>query len=297
MFNTLFVIFFLFQLTLLTHGNAKLRSVCGKTPNVENGYKLKDFEGLESSRIVGGSKALNNSWPWMGQITDRNGSQICGATLIGRRFLITAAHCFGDSKLKSDSHNDYNILLGSNERNKGEKYDIETISIHPYYRKNFIAYEYDIAIVKLTKPVKITQQIAPILVSKNPVSRERICIVAGWGMTSEDGKQSEFLKELQLPVLSNEICNDFMHYRGLVNTLSSFCAGYSDGRDDACKGDSGGPLMCLDNNSWEIHGIVSWGVGCAKRGYPGIYTSVYLVKSWIFGEIIKLNSKIGNVCI
>ncbi|CEF67615.1 Peptidase S1 domain and Peptidase S1A, chymotrypsin-type family and Trypsin-like cysteine/serine peptidase domain-containing protein [Strongyloides ratti] len=297
MSNTLLVILFLLKLISLSHVTGTLRNFCGKTSNIKKGYTFRDFEGSQSSRIVGGSKALNNSWPWIGQIVNENGTHVCGSTLVGKRFLLTAAHCFGDVKSKNDIYENYSVLLGSNERNKGEKYEIETISIHPYYKRNFIAYEYDIAIIKLTEPVNINKKITPIKISKNPVNRYRVCVVAGWGMTSEDGDQATFLKELQLPVLSNEICNDFMHYRGLVNTLSSFCAGYSDGRDDACKGDSGGPLMCLDNESWEIHGIVSWGVGCAKRGYPGIYTSVYLVKSWIFSEIIKLNSNIENVCL
>jgi secreted trypsin-like serine protease len=41
---------------------------------------------------------------------------------------------------------------------------------------------------------------------------------------------------------------------------------------DSCQGDSGGPLF--SPTLGEQVGIVSWGKGCGKRKYPGVYADV-----------------------
>ena len=47
------------------------------------------------------------------------------------------------------------------------------------------------------------------------------------------------------------------------------------------QGDSGGPLICLEEKNPTIFGIVSWGTGCAKDGFPGLYAKVSSVIDWI----------------
>ena len=52
---------------------------CGSRPSV--------------SRIVGGSVAPVNSWPWQVMVTDNYGYQFCGGSLVDPYWVVTAAHC------------------------------------------------------------------------------------------------------------------------------------------------------------------------------------------------------------
>jgi len=50
------------------------------------------------------------------------------------------------------------------------------------------------------------------------------------------------------------------------------CAGMPEGGKDSCSGDSGGALVI--KKSGKQVGIVSWGIGCAEKDHPGVYTNV-----------------------
>jgi hypothetical protein len=75
---------------------------------------------------------------------------------------------------------------------------------------------------------------------------------------------------VSLPIITNDKCNDYMG--GILPT--KLCAGPDQGLMDSCYGDSGGPLMIFENNTWKLAGIVSSGNGCALPDNYGIYTRV-----------------------
>ncbi|NWI98346.1 TRY3 protein, partial [Crypturellus undulatus] len=84
----------------------------------------------------------------------------------------------------------------------------------------------------------------------------------------------EILQCLKAPILSDQECQ--AAYPGEI-TSNMVCVGFLEGGKDSCQGDSGGPVVC----DGTLQGIVSWGYGCAQRGYPGVYTKVCNYVSWI----------------
>ncbi|KAJ8969246.1 hypothetical protein NQ314_001854 [Rhamnusium bicolor] len=64
---------------------------------------------------------------------------------------------------------------------------------------------------------------------------------------------------------------------GRLLTSHMFCAGEKN--MDSCQGDSGGPFVI----SGKLYGLVSFGEGCGKHNYPGVYTRISSFRSFIYG--------------
>ena len=112
-----------------------------------------------------------------------------------------------------------------------------------------------------------------------------VCYTAGWGYTSEGGQSTRFLHSINATVYSYDECvnspDTNFNPIDIVEEVE-FCAGWTDGTKDACIGDSGGPLICVnDENEPVLYGITSWGIGCASDGFPGVYAKISAIIEWI----------------
>ena len=87
------------------------------------------------------------------------------------------------------------------------------------------------------------------------------------------------MQQAEVPLISRETCRQSYGNNRITERMR--CAGFFRGGVDACRGDSGGPLVCPRNDEWYLVGIVSWGVGCARRNRFGVYSDVLALKPWV----------------
>merc|ERR1712018_376523 len=106
-----------------------------------------------------------------------------------------------------------------------------------------------------------------------------MCTVSGWGTTSSGGSLASTLMKVYVPVGRDDDCRDAYGQSDIADSM--ICAGLEEGGKDSCQGDSGGPFICGEKGSEELIGVVSWGIGCARKGYPGVYTEASYFADWI----------------
>ncbi|KAH8315135.1 hypothetical protein KR059_010741, partial [Drosophila kikkawai] len=245
-----------------------------------------------TGRIVGGVEAPNGQWPWMAAIFLHGPKRTefwCGGSLIGTKYILTAAHCTRDSRQKPFAARQFTVRLGDIDLSTDAEpsdpvtFAVKEVRTHERYFSR-IGFYNDIAILVLDKPVRKSKYVIPVCLPKGlrmpPKERlpGRRATVVGWGTTYYGGKESTSQRQAELPIWRNEDC-DRSYFQPINENF--ICAGYSDGGVDACQGDSGGPLMMRYDSHWVQLGVVSFGNKCGEPGYPGVYTRVTEYLDWI----------------
>jgi len=228
-------------------------------------------EPVRGGRIVNGNKTTPGAYPWAVGI--QFGDKLyCGGSLITNRFVITAAHC-----VKGISPRRIKLILGDHDRRHTEDAQ-ETLTIDQVFiRPDFVkkTFNNDLALIKLNREVQFSPYIRPVCLPTTDRSYNgQNTTVVGWGKLGEGGKPADVLMDVTVPIITQKKCRRETRYRASEITSNMICAGYDTGVLDACQGDSGGPMVWkgeTDNFYTQI-GIVSWGQGCARSGYPGVYT-------------------------
>ncbi|XP_047199102.1 transmembrane protease serine 9 [Hippoglossus stenolepis] len=231
---------------------------------------------LGSQRIVGGVTARRGEWPWIGSLQYQRLHR-CGATLIQSKWILTAAHC-----IKSDpSPSNWAVSLGSVLRSGigALVIPIQRVIIHPAF--NGTNMDYDVALLELAVPAPVSYTIQSVCLP-SPVHlflADAECYIAGWGSMREGGSLTNLLQKAAVKIIEQADCQQSY---GNVLTPNMMCAGYMEGGRDTCLGDSGGPLTCRKpSGQWFVAGVTSWGHGCGRIGFPGVYTRVTSVRKWI----------------
>ncbi|XP_048864402.1 urokinase-type plasminogen activator-like [Brienomyrus brachyistius] len=237
-------------------------------------------------KIVGGSIIAVESHPWIASIFLK-GRFHCGGTLISSCWVLTAAHCFVDDDHKKIE--DMTIFLGKNAINKSDarreqRFKVQKLITHEAYNDEVQPYyNNDIALlmIKGSRCAKMTGsvQTACLPPPSQMLPPGSSCQVVGYGR-DDTSQYSQYLKEGTVQLVAQEDCTSNTYY-GTKVTDNMFCASSHDWTTDACKGDSGGPLICKVGNHMFLFGIVSWGEECAKRNRPGVYTKVTNYNKWI----------------
>jgi secreted trypsin-like serine protease len=267
-----------------TVGSAQRARSAASPADVEEDRKMADRVGrrvanLERNRIVGGREAQSGAFPWAVALTMMSGgrrTQYCGSSLIADRWLLTAAHC--DVALTDEA------VLGRHDLRDqgGEVIKVSKFLPHPSY--NAETSDFDIALVKLDRASQ-KPHVDLIPTGTTLDNPPRKATIVGWGRTREGGATSSVLREVELPLITNTSCESQYtsnapdeHIQITANMMCAFEAG-----KDSCQGDSGGALVVRDSNgsAWSQAGVVSFGIGCARAEFPGVYTRVAKFRQWI----------------
>lgn len=268
-------------------------SKCG-VPNKKIKY-TKDGEDKEALdrlnpelRIKGGKNAEKNEWPWIAGIY-RNNRQFCGGSLIDKTHILTAAHCI-DHMTARDIPT-LMVKLGDHDININTETVTQNVKVAQIIKHKDFSQQTlhnDVAILRLATPVTYTKTVRAVCMaaSSRRVRQGTVATVVGWGLTSDTGPRPPVLQEITFKVWSNKDCSDIygsMAPGGITSHM--LCAGQKG--QDSCMGDSGGPMVTLSGDHYEQIGIVSWGIACGKREFPGVYTRVGEMRAWINRAVAK----------
>ncbi|OXA41734.1 Serine proteinase stubble [Folsomia candida] len=211
----------------------------------------------------------------------------CGATLINNQYILTAGHCIPD--MQTSGLGNFRVWIGTNfitdlASDFDDYLDLEISEIKSHPKFDFETAEYDVALIKVSEPIKFSKRVRPICLTQPEENTlvGKIGVITGWGSLTLTTPTEEELKESDVVIVTNEECKKNYTTVDIPVLDTMLCGSVMtlDGQDP-CKGDSGGPLMLKVKNRITQIGIISHGQGCSSPAFPTIFSRMSKFIEWI----------------
>jgi secreted trypsin-like serine protease len=221
-------------------------------------------DGDVGINVVGGTRAAQGEFPWVVRL-----SMGCGGALYTQQIVLTAAHCVTGT----GANTSITATGGVVDLNSSSRIRIRSTFVYRAPGFSSATMANDWALIKLASPFNLPT----LAIAANTALDSGTFTIMGWGSTREGGAQQRFLRKATVPSVDDATCG--ARYRAIGDPFidsDMLCAGnLASGGVDTCQGDSGGPMVIRDViGNWYEVGIVSWGEGCARAGFPGVYSQV-----------------------
>lgn len=256
----------------------KFMDTCGQAPL--NPLSQLPKKG-KTPYVVYGEEQVYGEWPQYVRLLLSSNVGHCGGVLITNQHVLTAAHCtyrlgaeLEPKDLIARLADHFSASVDSYERN------IRITSIcrsYRYVRARKKLLRYDYSVLTLEHPVEFGDHIQPACLPYKPLNigvsgRHMKCYLMGLGKMQHERTPTRVQK---LRVKRTK-CDKW----GFGDDdRSRHCFIASTLRGDSCRGDSGGPVLCLTpERKWTVAGIVSYGSfhcdGTERVGWVAVYTRV-----------------------
>ncbi|CAG2115997.1 unnamed protein product [Medioppia subpectinata] len=241
--------------------------------NVHQGVGGRIVGGVPATQAQGKHQCSLHITGWFGV------THVCGCSLYGTRFAITAAHCT-EQFTKDTMIVKYG---GLNVKNLDNEITVVEVRQHEAYNTP-ILYNNDYSVLVLGADIKTSAgRVETIeLVDSEPadgVDAE----LTGWGdVVGGTDSGPDALQYQVFQIVSSAECKRIYAPYGVEVTEMNICTKHKS--STGCNGDSGGPLIV----GGKLAGIVSWGVdGCPSdtTQYPAAYANVYTGKQWLLSKL------------
>jgi len=242
-----------------------------ENPRFRELYPILIGDSAKGRRIFGGKPAKPGEFDACVAVGNDD-RYYCSGTLIGKRLVCTAGHCFDEQPSR--------IFVGNSISNSGREYRIKSGGIirHPAYHRGQSPHN-DLTVLILEEDV---DGVSPMKIADSASSDAmKIVRIVGFGNTDKEGSVGYGTKNIADVVV---VSPDGIRYNSLkygADAGLEFVA--EDRRADSCTGDSGGPAFLEDGDTWKLTGATSRATlaASAECGDGGIYVRMDKYLPWI----------------
>uniref|UniRef100_A0A182LXQ3 Peptidase S1 domain-containing protein n=1 Tax=Anopheles culicifacies TaxID=139723 RepID=A0A182LXQ3_9DIPT len=215
------------------------------------------------NRIVGGQLAEDTQMPYQIALF-YNGKFRCGGSIIGKRLVLTAAHCVveGDMVLDADQ---FTVHAGSAHLDAGgHRFGVR--AVHPH--EDYGSFQNDIAVLEMKEPFHFDKYIQPIELIDEEVPLGSEVVISGYGRQGSNQPTSAALLYTSMFVVEDENC--------LSVSPGLICID-KEGSYGACNGDSGGPAVYAG----KLVGVANFIIDLCGGDHADGYAKVSYYLEWI----------------